>query len=321
MSKIVISPEQLEQVAKQFKRASEESLMVNTKLKQKINFLESQWQGAAQRDFYMRYRQSQKVMENFCSSLTSISLELERIAKRFREADEGIQKSAPGAVFSPGTSQMPDKRTMAIPEEGYKPFDGSIRMPDGHKEQGRTTLALGEEGDADKVARTMAYPEEGPVIQWDGPIRMPEGDQGPILRTMAIGIGEEGPSKPDDSRISVPEGDKGVEIRTMAIGEDSSGEVVYRTMAIPEEGPYKPLDINGNPEGNGKEMRTMAIGEDGRGEPIGRTMAIGMGEEGPVSQWFGPIHMPKEDNGPSATTMAIGEEGDQPVRTAAVGEK
>lgn len=204
MSRIDVSPDLLDQVARHFKRASEDSRMINARLKQKINQIESQWQGASQKDFYMKFRHSQKVMENFTSTLATISLDLEKIANRFRDADIDIDVPV---FVPPSDSQipviMPDVKTMAIPEEGPVSFEGPLNSLEGDYNDRLTTLAIGEEGN-DSIVRTMAISEEGSTIIGENPTNLPDGNVEDIATTLALG----------------EEGDRPV--RTQAIGEETN---------------------------------------------------------------------------------------------------
>ena len=203
MSRILVSPEQLQQVATHFKRASEQSVIINTKLKQRINHLESQWQGATQKGFYMHFRQSQRVMENFTLSLTHISNELERIATRFREAD--LEINTPNH----------DNRTMIIPEKGpNKAFPEKIEgigwtYPHaGWRRRERST------SNASHWRRRWKR-------KLGGSIRMPEAEH----------YNRESMTMKDDEK------DPGPKATTLAIGEEGDqNRPIIRTLAVPEEG-------------------------------------------------------------------------------------
>ncbi|MDQ0243748.1 WXG100 family type VII secretion target [Bacillus fengqiuensis] len=87
MGRILVTPEQLDQVSKQFKTASEQSQQMSTKLAQSVKALDSQWDGMTQQRFFQEFQDAQKQMTSYVQLLNSVGQELKDIAERFRQLD------------------------------------------------------------------------------------------------------------------------------------------------------------------------------------------------------------------------------------------
>ncbi len=88
MTKIVVSPERLESVARTFDgKKSETESMIST-LRSTMSGLDAEWDGVAQNKFYAEWNEMIPKMNQFTNLLGEISSELRRIAQVFREADE-----------------------------------------------------------------------------------------------------------------------------------------------------------------------------------------------------------------------------------------
>jgi len=88
MARILITPEEMDQIAKQFLDGASQSEQLTSKLNSAISSLQSQWDGATQSKFIQRYEVDKKNMQTYIENLKAISEELKTIANRFRQADQ-----------------------------------------------------------------------------------------------------------------------------------------------------------------------------------------------------------------------------------------
>jgi WXG100 family type VII secretion target len=88
VARIKITPDQVMGVAGDFKNASAQSSEMVTRLTGVINNLAPEWEGMSSQRFYQDFQQWQAAMKQFVDLLGGISLQLEQIAHRFREADQ-----------------------------------------------------------------------------------------------------------------------------------------------------------------------------------------------------------------------------------------
>ena len=88
MTKIVVSPERLESVARTFDGKKSETENVVSTLRSTMDGLDSEWDGVAQNKFYAEWNEMIPKMDQFTNLLGEIASELRRIAQVFREADE-----------------------------------------------------------------------------------------------------------------------------------------------------------------------------------------------------------------------------------------
>ncbi|MES9741106.1 WXG100 family type VII secretion target [Bacillus sp. BK006] len=86
-NRILVSPDELEKVAKQFKAASDQNQQASTKLSQTVSAMNSQWDGMTSERFFHDFEQSKKQMKQYTQLLEQVSTELKQIAQRFRQAD------------------------------------------------------------------------------------------------------------------------------------------------------------------------------------------------------------------------------------------
>ncbi|MFM1652487.1 WXG100 family type VII secretion target [Brevibacillus sp. B_LB10_24] len=86
--RILLTPEQLYQVAKEFEQANANGQRIIAGLNQTILHLEAQWHGARQMQFYANHQQARQQMEGFLQLMQSVSVQLSEIAQRFQQADE-----------------------------------------------------------------------------------------------------------------------------------------------------------------------------------------------------------------------------------------
>lgn len=86
--RILISPEQVEAVANQFKQGGEQSQQLVASLSQAIQGMEGQWEGLTKQRFFQEFQEAGRQMQSFVQILNSISHELGAIAQKFRSIDE-----------------------------------------------------------------------------------------------------------------------------------------------------------------------------------------------------------------------------------------
>lgn len=90
MTRIVVSPERLEAVARTFDDRRAETENVINSLKSTMDALDAEWDGVAQNKFYAQWNEMIPKMNQFTNLLGEIASELRRIAQVFRETDQGV---------------------------------------------------------------------------------------------------------------------------------------------------------------------------------------------------------------------------------------
>ncbi|MDO7905719.1 WXG100 family type VII secretion target [Paenibacillus sp. JX-17] len=86
--RILITPEQVDQVANQFKSSGEQSQQIVSQLTSSIQGMEGQWEGMTKQRFFQEFQEASKQMQQFVTTLNSISQELTAIANKFRTVDQ-----------------------------------------------------------------------------------------------------------------------------------------------------------------------------------------------------------------------------------------
>ncbi|EJW17916.1 WXG100 family type VII secretion target [Paenibacillus alvei] len=86
--RILITPEQVDQVANQFKQGGDQSQQIVASLTQSIQGMEGQWEGMTKQRFFQEFQEASKQMQSFVQTLNTISEELKAIAQKFRTVDE-----------------------------------------------------------------------------------------------------------------------------------------------------------------------------------------------------------------------------------------
>ncbi|AJS59062.1 WXG100 family type VII secretion target [Paenibacillus sp. IHBB 10380] len=86
--RILISPEQVDQVANQFKLSGEQSQQIVATLTQAIQGMEGQWEGMTKQRFFQQFQEASKEMQLFIQTLNSINQELTAISTKFRTVDQ-----------------------------------------------------------------------------------------------------------------------------------------------------------------------------------------------------------------------------------------
>ncbi|PWA06691.1 WXG100 family type VII secretion target [Pueribacillus theae] len=85
--RILVSPEELEGIAQQFRNGSENSRAQTQQLYQALQSLEGKWDGQTKKRFFDQFEESRRHMEAYVQLLDSIDQELRAIANRFRQVD------------------------------------------------------------------------------------------------------------------------------------------------------------------------------------------------------------------------------------------
>ena len=88
MARILVTPEEVHNVANQFSQASQESQDMINRLESTMSNLEPQWEGMTKQRFYQEYQNWRNQMRSFVDLLNQISQELHAIADRFAAADQ-----------------------------------------------------------------------------------------------------------------------------------------------------------------------------------------------------------------------------------------
>lgn len=98
MSEIRVSPEQLRQVASQFKSAGLQSGEMAAQLTGTVHGMEGEWAGVSKDQFFQEYQQWERVMREYINLLDRIGQQLEQVAQRFEEADRAVAFGGVGPV-------------------------------------------------------------------------------------------------------------------------------------------------------------------------------------------------------------------------------
>ncbi|OPG95069.1 hypothetical protein B2I21_27605 [Chryseobacterium mucoviscidosis] len=86
--RIDLSPEELQQLAGEFNKASQNGHDILAQLKTIIDQSEGQWEGERQREFLQRINGSITSISHYLSGLQETSNSLQQTATRFREVDQ-----------------------------------------------------------------------------------------------------------------------------------------------------------------------------------------------------------------------------------------
>ncbi|MBN1266495.1 MAG: WXG100 family type VII secretion target [Anaerolineales bacterium] len=88
MARILVTPEEVHQVANQFNQASQESEQMVQRLESTVNNLAPNWDGMTSQRFYSDYETWRTSMRQFVEMLGQVSQEMHAIADRFAAADQ-----------------------------------------------------------------------------------------------------------------------------------------------------------------------------------------------------------------------------------------
>jgi WXG100 family type VII secretion target len=88
MARILVTPEDVYNVANQFNDASQESEQMVSRLEGTMNNLAPNWEGMTAQRFYSDYENWRNNMRQFVQLLAVVSQELHAIGDRFAAADQ-----------------------------------------------------------------------------------------------------------------------------------------------------------------------------------------------------------------------------------------
>ncbi|WP_340014518.1 WXG100 family type VII secretion target [Paenibacillus sp. FSL K6-1318] len=86
--RIDLSPEELQQLAGEFNKASQNGQDILAQLKTMIDQSEGQWEGERQREFLGRMNDSMTNISHYLRGLQETGTSLQQTATRFRETDQ-----------------------------------------------------------------------------------------------------------------------------------------------------------------------------------------------------------------------------------------
>ncbi|WP_336764810.1 WXG100 family type VII secretion target [Paenibacillus sp. USHLN196] len=86
--RIDLSPEELQQLAGEFNKASQNGQDILAQLKTMIDQSEGQWEGERQREFLGRMNDSMTNISHYLRGLQETSTSLQQTATRFRDTDQ-----------------------------------------------------------------------------------------------------------------------------------------------------------------------------------------------------------------------------------------
>ncbi|MFX3625536.1 MAG: WXG100 family type VII secretion target [Ectobacillus sp.] len=86
--RILITPEQLEAIARQFRDGIQQGQSMNSKLSGAIHNLYNEWDGNTKNKFVQQFNEAEKLMRSYTEILQNIETQLKDIATRFRNADQ-----------------------------------------------------------------------------------------------------------------------------------------------------------------------------------------------------------------------------------------
>ncbi|AYB43701.1 WXG100 family type VII secretion target [Paenibacillus lautus] len=99
-NRILVTPEQLEQVSAQFAQSGQLSGDMVQRLQRSIHEMEGQWEGMTRERFYGDYQHARTTMLKFVECLQTISTELKQISVKFRSTDEMVNGAAAGGAVA-----------------------------------------------------------------------------------------------------------------------------------------------------------------------------------------------------------------------------
>ncbi len=99
-NRILVTPEQLEQVSAQFAQSGQLSGDMVQRLQRSIHEMEGQWEGMTRERFYGDYQHARTTMLKFVECLQTISAELKQISVKFRSTDEMVNGAAAGGALA-----------------------------------------------------------------------------------------------------------------------------------------------------------------------------------------------------------------------------
>lgn len=88
-TRIKVSPEQIRQMASQFRQGSEQSRQVLANLNSTVETIQTEWEGITQQRFFQEFEQWKASMTQFAQQLEDIARQLDGVAARFETVDTG----------------------------------------------------------------------------------------------------------------------------------------------------------------------------------------------------------------------------------------
>jgi WXG100 family type VII secretion target len=101
MTTILVTPEQLEAVSRQFEQARQEIARMNGELTLQVLMMEALWDGTTKQRFYSDFVMARSNMATAVELTSSISRELRNHAEKFRLADEAMSGGLDPACIAP----------------------------------------------------------------------------------------------------------------------------------------------------------------------------------------------------------------------------
>ncbi|MBO2944258.1 WXG100 family type VII secretion target [Paenibacillus sp. F411] len=95
-NRILVTPEQLDDISSRFSLASQQGGELVRRLESSIHQMESQWEGMTRERFFGDYQQARSTMNQFVACLHNVSTELKQISHRFRSTDLSSTSTAAG---------------------------------------------------------------------------------------------------------------------------------------------------------------------------------------------------------------------------------
>ncbi|WP_223067437.1 WXG100 family type VII secretion target [Paenibacillus caui] len=87
--RITVSPEQIEEMARQFLQGGEQSRQIIAGLTRIVQTMEQDWEGLSKQRFFHEFQEADKQMQAFVYMLESIGQELAAMSNKFRSIDQG----------------------------------------------------------------------------------------------------------------------------------------------------------------------------------------------------------------------------------------
>lgn len=86
--RITVSPEQIEEMARQFLEGGEQSRQILAGLVRMVQNMEQDWEGLAKQRFFYEFQEADKQMQALVHLLESIGQELAAMSHKFRAIDQ-----------------------------------------------------------------------------------------------------------------------------------------------------------------------------------------------------------------------------------------
>ncbi|MEX3615935.1 WXG100 family type VII secretion target [Paenibacillus glucanolyticus] len=147
-NRILVTPEQLEQVSAQFAQSGQLSSDMVERLQQSIHEMEGQWQGMTRERFYGDYQQARSIMIQFVESLHKISTELKQISGKFRTTDEMVNGAAMGGTAAVAGILAGTAAAGAVGSAAYAAKTSNVAVKDSNPVLDKAIEGFSAEGSA-----------------------------------------------------------------------------------------------------------------------------------------------------------------------------